>query len=90
MGGGAAGVELCLCLQARWRPLFPVHFTLATRGPKLLDGVPASVQTEVANQLVERGIQCVFNAHAVRVTAGRVHLAGARGPCPGHAHLRFA
>ena len=77
VGGGAAGVELCLCLQARWRRLFPVRFVLATRGPRLLDGVPPSVQAEVASQLIERGIDCLFNADAVSVTAGVVHLAGA-------------
>jgi pyridine nucleotide-disulfide oxidoreductase family protein len=70
VGGGAAGVELALCLQARTgRPT-----TLVERGEEVPRGVPPSAQRLIRRVLARRGVELRVAAALSSLSPGAARL----------------
>lgn len=70
VGGGAAGVELALCLQARTgRPV-----TLVEQGPRVPRGGSPSAARRVRSLLQRRGVTLRLDTAVVSLSASTAHL----------------
>jgi selenide,water dikinase len=81
IGGGAAGVEMTLALQHRWRRLAPVtalSFTLLSDTTEIMSSHPPAVRRRFAATLAERGVAVAAGDAAVAVEANEVRLASGR------------
>jgi selenide,water dikinase len=79
VGGGAAGVELAFCLEARLRRAGrAAELTLFEVGPALLAGLPASLVRRVREEAHRRGIALRARARATRLEASALWLGDER------------
>ncbi|NJM34293.1 MAG: FAD-dependent oxidoreductase, partial [Rhodomicrobium sp.] len=81
VGGGAAGVELLLSLEARLRRQASeggpkLCYALVSGSETILPSFPASFRRRFETILARRGIETVAGRHVERVQAGLLHLAG--------------
>ncbi len=82
VGGGAAGVEMAFCLDARLRSMGRAPaITLLTDRERLLPERPPALSERVSAAAARRGIAVVCGAIATAVEADRVLLAGSE-PLP--------
>lgn len=66
VGGGAAGVELALCLEQRLHERhWPAEVTLYEAGPTILPGFPPEFRHQVRQLLTKRGITVQTERHIV-------------------------
>jgi selenide, water dikinase len=83
VGGGAAGVELALTLEARLRAAgASPELALLTDADALLPGASRRLARAAAAELRRRGIRVRLGARAGRVEPGRVWLVGEAEPEP--------
>ncbi|HEU4427497.1 MAG TPA: selenide, water dikinase SelD, partial [Myxococcota bacterium] len=77
VGGGAAGVELALCVEARLRAR-GVHaaLSLATDAAEILPGAWRTLRSRAFAELRARGVQVRTGARVLRVRKDAIELAG--------------
>ena len=83
VGGGAAGVEISLCLLAslarRW-PRDRFRLDLVERGPRVLEEYPDSLRERIVALLRERGATVRTGTEVEAVEEGRLRLRGGTLP----------
>lgn len=77
-GGGAGGVEVAACFEARLKSLgFPTESTIVHAGERLMTGYGESVAARVEAALLRRGIRIEKQRKVTAVEPGRVLLESA-------------
>ena len=77
VGGGAAGVELALCVEARLRARGTrAELTLATDVAEILPGAWRSLRAHALSELSARGVGVRTGARVLRVLEGAIELDG--------------
>jgi len=83
VGGGAGGIEVALCLQARVRLVDPegrCDVTLITGDDRLVPGSLARTARRVARAAERRGIRVITGRRVVHVDGGRLTLDDGSAP----------
>ncbi len=74
VGGGAGGVELAFCLDARVKAHGTVRTSLVTDSPRLLPGFGEAFVRRISSEAERRGIRVLTGVRANKVDEAAVHL----------------
>ncbi|MAI78509.1 MAG: selenide, water dikinase SelD [Deltaproteobacteria bacterium] len=81
VGGGAAGVELALCVEARLREKgCPAEVQIVAGADTLLSGTHRSLVRRVTRELADRGIRTRLSARVISSDSHGINLASEKGP----------
>lgn len=76
VGGGAAGIELCMSLHGRWGPILGTNLrvTLLDAGSELLPNESLACRNALSQIFANKGIAVLHNCHVQEITSNNVML----------------
>ena len=77
VGGGAGGVEICLCLPFHLRKVWPeraFELSLVNRQAEIPQGAPANVAALAQRELAARGVRLLLGKSVIGAAGGRLQF----------------
>jgi selenide, water dikinase len=76
VGGGAAGIELCMSLHGRWEPILGtlLRVTLLDAGSELLPNESLACRDALSQIFADKGIAILHHCHVQEITSDHVML----------------